>query len=229
MVDIVLVHGTTQTAAGFDALVGELASRGHRAIAVSVPSAGAETAVGYADLLAAQVPDDMDRPVVLGHSAGGLLLPALSRRLRARHQIWLAAAVADYSGRRSFLAEVRGDPGRVAQPEWLGVDPATDPVMATYFLFHDADLGALRAALATVAVCDLTAVYAETPNLDPGAIPSTYLLPVDDRTLRPSWMEHIARERLRVEPVRIAGGHNCYAGQAAVTAQAVVDACRTHT
>lgn len=94
--------------------------------------------------------------------------------------------------------------------EWIGVDPTTDPVLATYFLFHDADLASLRAALPTLSHCDLSSVYAETPAADPRRLPSTYLLPEDDRTLLPAWMERVALERLGVAPTLIPGGHNCY-------------------
>ena len=76
MSDIVLVHGTTQSAAGFAWLVAALERAGHRSISLDVPSAAA-TAARYADLLASQVPADLDRPVVVAHSAAGLILPAL--------------------------------------------------------------------------------------------------------------------------------------------------------
>jgi hypothetical protein len=51
----------------------------------------------------------------------------------------------------------------------------------------------------TVARCDLA-------DVDPTTLPSTYLLPRDDRTLLPSWLARVARERLGVEPVELAGG-----------------------
>lgn len=70
---------------------------------------------------------------MVAHSAAGLLLPTLARRLDARHQVWLAAAVADYRGQRSLFEELRHDPRSVFQAEWLGIDPTTDPVLATYF------------------------------------------------------------------------------------------------
>jgi pimeloyl-ACP methyl ester carboxylesterase len=218
MVDIVLVHGTTQSAAGFQPLVEALAERGHRAVTVDVPSAAATTAEDYAVLLADQVPDDLDRPVIAAHSASGLLMPALARRLDARHQVWLAAAVADYAGRRSLLTEIRQDPTAVAHQEWLGVDPTRDPVLATYFLFHDANLAALRKALTTLKLCDLSAVYTEIPEHDPAAIPSTYLLPKDDRALTPAWMAKVARERLHTEPIEFPGSHNFYAAAPEETA-----------
>jgi hypothetical protein len=46
----------------------------------------------------------------------------------------------------------------------------------------------------TVARCDLA-------DVDPTTLPSTYLLPRDDRTLLPGWLARVARERLGVEPV----------------------------
>jgi alpha-beta hydrolase superfamily lysophospholipase len=86
VLNIVLVHGTTQSAKGFDGLVAALEERGHRAVALQVPGGAATSARGYAPLLADQVPAGFDAPVVVAHSAGGLLLPALAQVLSARHQ-----------------------------------------------------------------------------------------------------------------------------------------------
>lgn len=146
MTDVVLVHGTTQTAAGFWRLVEALERRGHRALAVSVPSAAASSSAAYTELFAAQLPADLHRPVIAAHSAAGLLLPALAQRLDATHQVWMAAAVADYAGQRSLISEIKADPTGVFNAEWVGINPTDDPVLATYFLFHDGDLSTLRKA-----------------------------------------------------------------------------------
>jgi pimeloyl-ACP methyl ester carboxylesterase len=69
--DIVLVHGTTQSATGFARLVDALEPSGHRVVCVDVPSAAATSAAGYAELLATQVPDDMH---VSGHRTSRLLV-----------------------------------------------------------------------------------------------------------------------------------------------------------
>jgi hypothetical protein len=225
MTDIVLVHGTTQTAAGFRELVAALERDGHRPVAVDVPGAAASTSTEYAELLAERLPD-LDRPIVVAHSAAGLLLPALAKRLDARHQVWLAAAVADYADGRSFLDEVREAPTDVMQSDWLGVDPTSDPVLATHFLFHDADLARLREGLETLALCDLSAVYAEVPPLDPTSVPSTYVLPDADRTLQHRWMVRVSRDRLGVEPTIVPGGHNCYAADPERIAAVITDASR---
>ena len=49
-----------------------------------------------------------------------------------------------------------------------------------------------------------------TPPIDPAARASTYLLPVGDRTMPREAMTHMARERLRVGPIELLGGHNNY-------------------
>ncbi|UIJ61757.1 hypothetical protein LWP59_09095 [Amycolatopsis acidiphila] len=92
-------------------------------------------------------------------------------------------------------------------PEWAGLteQPTTDPGAATYFLFHDCDLATLRWGLSTLRLWYPAAVYDE-PVAGP-LPPSTFVLPVGDRTLRPEWMRYTARERLGVEPVEVPGGH----------------------
>lgn len=150
-----------------------------------------------------------------------MLLPTLARCLDAIHQLWLAAAVPDFHGRRSLLDELRHDPTAVFNPEWIGVDPTSDPALAAYFLFHDGDLAALRRGLATLAGTDLSGAYAQPPPDDPARLPSSYLLPTQDRTLHPAWMTHAARERLWVEPVELPGGHNLYTAHPELVADAI--------
>lgn len=222
MSDVLLVHGTTQSPAGFDGVAEALRSRGHHVVLADLPTAEPTWTAGqFAQLMAQRHSGELETPVVVAHSASGLLLPSISAALGARHQVWLAAAVADFAGRRSLLDEISTDPTAIFNQEWIGVDPTTDPVLATYFLFHDCSLGRLRTALATLRGCDLRSVYGETPPLDPAAIPSTYLLPADDRTLRPEWMRHAARHRLGVEPVELPGGHNLYTAVPDIVAEAI--------
>ena len=221
MSDVVLVHGTTQNAAGFAPLVSVLRDRGHRALTVDVPSGAPGTIAEHAEILAAQLPDDLERPVVLAHSAGGLLLPALARVLDARHQVWIAAAVADHAGRRSLLDEIREDPDAVIQPEWRGVDPTGDPAAANRFLLDDTDPDTLTAAMPSMVYTDISPLWSQIPVEDPARLPSTYLLPTRDRTLQIAWMQRAARQRLGVEPVLIEAGHNCYVTHPRATAEAI--------
>ncbi|MQA04959.1 MAG: alpha/beta fold hydrolase [Streptosporangiales bacterium] len=90
--------------------------------------------------------------------------------------------------------------------EWLGVDPTADPVLATYFLFHDCDLETLQWALTTLRLVAPERLYHEPVGLSPH-IPSTYVVATADRTLRPEWCRAAAVDRLGAAVVEIDAGH----------------------
>ncbi|SHF44808.1 alpha/beta fold hydrolase [Streptoalloteichus hindustanus] len=206
--DFVLVHGTTQAPSGWDRLVEALARRGHRAHCLDlagVPPAAPATA--YAEHALRWWADRAPTPVVVAHSGGGALLPALAQALHASHQVWLAAYVPDFDGGACLVEDVGVEPEAVVNPEWVGQDPFADPVIAAHFLFHDCDLATLRWALGTLRPFPAEAVHRHRPSADPRAVPSTYLLPVDDRVLRPDWMRRAAHERLGAACVELLGGH----------------------
>lgn len=223
MSDVLLVHGTTQAPSGFEGLARALRSRGHRVVLGDLPTAESTWTAGqFAELLAQRHARELQAPVVVAHSASGLLLPSISTALGASQHVWLAAAVPDFAGQRSLLDELRTDPTVMFNPEWLGIDPTADPVLATYFLFHDCNLATLRAALETVRGCDLRGAYGEVPPVDPSTVPSTYLLPTADRALRLEWMRHMARDRLGIEPIELPGGHNLYTANPDAVAATIV-------
>lgn len=211
--DYVLLHGTAQGPAGWQRLASALESRGHRAFAVDFPAGQPGLLAGdYAGIAAAQIataaPDPIRDPVVAAHSGAGMLLPAVADAVRARHLVWLAAAVPDFAGGASFAQQLQSAAPDIAGDEWreFGRDSTEDPVAAAYFGFHDCDLKTMRWALTTMRLFLPEAVYAEPPPARPLA-PSTFVLPRHDRTLRPDWMRKVARERLGVEPVEVDGGH----------------------
>jgi alpha/beta hydrolase family protein len=207
--NFVLLHGTAQSTAGWIRLADALGSRGHRALPVDFPVDRPELlAADYAGIAADQVGGAVERPVVVAHSGAGLLLPAVADRLGAGHLVWLAAAVPDFDGGSSFVEQIEREGPELAHEEWrrFGRESTADPVVAAYFGFHDCDLATLRWALTTTRLFYPAAVYAERPPARPDR-PSTYVLPRQDRTLRPEWMGKVARARLGVEPVEIEGGH----------------------
>lgn len=220
--DVVLIHGSTQSPSGFDGLASALRSRGHRVLLADLPTDEPTwTATRFAEVVAGQHLRHVDAPIVVAHSASGLLLPSIGSALGARHQVWMAAAVPDFVGRRSLMEELGSEPTKVFNPEWVGVDPTADPVLATYLLFHDCRLAGLQAALPTLRPCDLRGAYTETPPADPTQVPGTYLLPTGDRALQPRWMRTVARDRLGVEPVELPGGHNLYCAAPDMVADAI--------
>ncbi|MFZ0214648.1 MAG: alpha/beta hydrolase [Candidatus Dormiibacterota bacterium] len=208
MTDFVLLHGTTQSAAGWErlgaALQAALQAAGRRSWTVELASSAELSAEAYGSEVRRQVPDTVQHPVVVAHSGAGLLLPAVARALGAHRQVWLAAAIPDPG--RSFLEEVSAAPGRIFNDEWRGKDPTQDPVLATYFLFHDCDLATLRWALTTLRAFSPERAYREAVRLTP-AIPSTYVVCSQDRTLKPDWSRPEAKRRLSADVVEIDAGH----------------------
>jgi pimeloyl-ACP methyl ester carboxylesterase len=207
--DWVLLHGTGQGPAGWERLISVLEDRGHRAFAVDFPTDRPDlSADDYAGIAADQVGAAVNAPAVVAHSGAGLLLPAVADAVGARHLVWLAAVVADFAGGVSFADEIQTSVPDIATQEWrtFGRESTEDPVVATYFGFHDCDLETLRWAVTTTRRFYPEAAYAETPPARP-VTPSTAIVPRHDRTLRPGWMRRIAQERLGVDPVEVDGGH----------------------
>lgn len=212
--DVVLVHGTTQSPEGWEPLGEELTRRGHCPylidLALPIPSHGdgAADLDCYLDTVAGQVPGSVREPVVVAHSGSGAVLADLAQRLGASRQVWLAAWVPDAVTRQPMLDEMREDGSVMMNPEWRERNTgALDDADATYFLFHDCDYRSLRRALSTVRIWSPLAVYQARPQADPTVVPSTYVVPTLDRTLRAEWMATAARQRLNIEPIRMGAGH----------------------
>ena len=204
MTDFVLIHSTGQSATGWERLIGELEARGARGHAVDLPNDRPELlAQDYASFLVDHY-GDLDKPIVLAHSGAGPLLPAAATALRARRQVWLAAWVPHPS--LSFIDDVRTYREEAFDPDWIGRDPTVDDEAAIHFVYHDCDAETRAWALTTRRPFFPEAVYNEPISLDPG-IPSTYILALEDRTIRPEWQREMALERLRVPPVELPGGH----------------------
>lgn len=204
MTDFVLIHGTTQSPVGWDRLVEALGVRGHRSWAVDLASGAELSAEGYAREVRRQVPDTVEHPVVVAHSGSGLLLPSAARLLRARHQVWLAAFIPD--GRRSLIEEIGAAPTAIFNEEWLGQDPTKEPASAAYFLFHDCDLSTLQWAITTLRSFSPARPYREPIGLTP-AIPSTYVVGSQDRTIKPDWSRRHAVQRICADVIEVDAGH----------------------
>jgi pimeloyl-ACP methyl ester carboxylesterase len=204
MTDFVLIHGTTQNPAGWERLAHSLEVLGHRSATVDLAGDDERLPVDYAETVAGQVPADTTTPIVVAHSGSGQVLPAAARRLDARRQVWLAAYVPD--GRHSLSEDVSPAPGEVFDPEWLGKDPTTDPVLAAHFLFHDCNLETLQWALTTLRLFNPKRIPIEPVALAP-EIASTYIVATGDRTLRPEWCRRVATSRLDAEIIDIDSGH----------------------
>src|SRR5262250_69792 len=92
-----LVHRSAQTAEGWKLLIPELETRGHRALAVILPTDEPQAgATHYADVIVQAIDQsnhEMSDIVVVAHSASGMFLPLVAARRPIRHRVFLAAVV----------------------------------------------------------------------------------------------------------------------------------------
>ncbi|RKS05734.1 alpha/beta hydrolase family protein [Nocardiopsis sp. Huas11] len=206
--DVIFLHGTTQSPAGWGRVSDRLDALGHRTFRPDLSTDDPDAvAADHLDLVRGQVAADVRDPVVVAHSGAGLLLPAVAAALRARHTVWVGAAVPDPGG-ASFLDQIAAAGEEILSDEWrtLAEPPTQDPVTAAYFLFHDCDLATLRWGLSTVRLWHPMGLYGQAAQrFDPS--PATFVLPARDRTLRPEWMRRVARERLGARVVEVDSGH----------------------
>lgn len=220
MARFVLVHGTTQSPAGWDRLAGELHARGHGVTAIDLPAREPDWApADYGRHAAASAGDAGERPVAVAHSGAGVLLPAIAEALGAATAVWLAAYVPDLAGGASMLDDIKTRREAMFHTDWLGADPTNDPGAALRFLFHDCAPETRRWALGTLRLFNPgPPVYRHSPRAMPDGISRAVIVPAADRTLRPEWMRQAARQRLGAEPTVIDTGHCPHVCQPALLA-----------
>ena len=204
-----LVHGSTQNAACWDLLIPKLERRGHDVVRMNLPTSEPEaSATRYAEVVAASIPRDCDDAIVVAHSASGLFLPIVPQRRLVRRLVFLAAVIPQIG--KSLLDQVNEDKN-MFNPEWLGKDPTKDDELARTFLFHDCPPKLTNWALSTMSLMLARRAILEVCPLSTWpAVPSSYILCLDDKTIQPEWSRRAARERLGVDSMELPGGHCPY-------------------
>ena len=139
-----LVHGAWHGAWCWERLVPELEARGHRTVAMDLPSDRAEaTFETYAgvvlDALAADRADDV---VLVGHSLAGLTVPLVAAQRAVRHVVYLCALV-PVPG-RTFLDQSRTEdmlvPGYLdglGEPDDQGARAWVDEALSRRTMYAD--------------------------------------------------------------------------------------------
>jgi len=221
MATFCLVHGSTQSAAGWDRLVAELEQRGHRTIVPTLPANEPNaSAVRYADAIVQTLPDDASDVVVVGHSASGLFLPLVPIRRQVLHMVFLASVMPKIGS--SLIDQFRAQP-HMMNPEWIGKDPTLSEEIAMRFLFHDCSPEIAQWALTTRRLMYAQRAYTELCPLDQWpSVPSAYIVCADDRTITPAWSKSAARERLGIEPIELSSGHCPHVSRPAELAEALL-------
>jgi pimeloyl-ACP methyl ester carboxylesterase len=212
MTTFCLIHGSWHGKWCFEWLTPYLEAAGHRALAVELPSDRPGTTCSeYAELVAAELGEDDDEVILVGHSFGGLTIPLVAALRPVRRLVYLAALIPKpgmsmteqfESGEEAIVFEG----GRELNPEGT-LSRWSDREAATAAMYHDCTpedacwaWSKLRpqSRAAQNEVCPLN----ELPDL-----PTNYVACRDDRMASTEWGRRTAQARLGTDPLEIDGGH----------------------
>jgi pimeloyl-ACP methyl ester carboxylesterase len=204
-----LIHGAYHGAWCWDFLAPELDLRGHRAIAVDLPTENPTAGVSrYADLVIEALAGVEEDVVLVAHSLGGLVAPVVAVHRPVR-QIFYIAGVLPEPG-RSLAHQQLEHPDMVFQADKIDNGdgtwswPADDAGRAFY---HDCAAERRRYAVARLRRQSRAPHEEPSPLTGLPDVPSTYVVCADDHALRPRWQRETARTRLGVEPLELPGSH----------------------
>jgi pimeloyl-ACP methyl ester carboxylesterase len=206
-----LVHGAWHGAWCWERLLGPLERRGHGAVAVDLPGEDLDAGLdAYAETIAASLAGVEDDVVVVAHSLNGLVAPLVAARRPVRAIAYLAALV-PVEG-ESMDDQFRSSPEPVLlfrerpQRDAQGRSHWPDEAVATRALYPDLAPQDARWAFAQLRAQAPTTQRERHPAGLP-RVPAVAIVCSQDTGVNPDWLRRVARERLGVEPVELAGGH----------------------
>jgi Alpha/beta hydrolase family len=203
-----LLHGSGQGPAGWKLLADELERRGAKVLTPAFDVRRTDQGLTWH---AASIVNALNRSglkradvICVAHSASGMYLPLIAEAFSPRRMVFLAALVPQPG--MSIMEQHKAD-GAMFNPSWVNQNPADEKV-ALKFVYHDCPPDRLAWALSTrLFFYNRTALEEPCPLRAWPAVPSSYIVCADDRTITPAWQRKAAHELLRVEPIEIPGGH----------------------
>jgi pimeloyl-ACP methyl ester carboxylesterase len=218
-----LVHGAYHGAWCWEKLTPQLQQRGHRVLAVDLPSedprAGAAEYAAAALAAFASAGDDL---AVVGHSLGGLTIPLIAAARPVRQLVFLAAMLPRPGQAQDDVIGAEPDmvlPG----PEGgayrgLGGETRWRPDAAASWFFADcpADLAAWAASRLRGQHWKINSEV--TPLAAWPAVPCAYILGAHDPVINPAWSRRAVPGVIDVQPIEIDAGHSPFLAEPAVLA-----------
>jgi pimeloyl-ACP methyl ester carboxylesterase len=160
----------------------------------------------YANAVVAALAGIDERPVLVGHSMSGAVIPVVASRRPVQALVFLAAIVPKIGA--SLVERFFGEEKHMFQPDWPGKNPAQNREHALHYIFHDCPSALAEQGIAHLRPQASSLVATEKPPLEVWPqIPSGYIVCSEDRTISPAWSRWASRTLLGIEPVEIPGGH----------------------
>jgi pimeloyl-ACP methyl ester carboxylesterase len=212
-VKIVLVHGSYHGPWCWDLLTPELERLGHEVVSVDLPvSDPAAGAAAYADAMIEQV-DWTEPPVIVAHSMAGLVIPLVAGRQAVSRMVFLAAFLPrpGMSAMEQRQVETIDSPILPQTAEWTDMGDGVwmvGPNTARGLFFQDASQEVAEWATDHLRPQSYRVMTEVSPLAEWPSVPSSYIVCRDDHAINPDWGRQAARQRLRVEPIELDGGHS---------------------
>jgi pimeloyl-ACP methyl ester carboxylesterase len=210
-VTFVLVHGAWHGAWCWDRLVPELASRGHRSVAMDLPvDDAAATFDDYAREVLNAYPSDLEPVVLVGHSLGAMVLPLVAEARPAALAVYLCAVVPNPGGMPWDDAPTMGLPGAYAtqaRADGAMVFPTLQSAVATFYA--DCAPEDARWAFEHLRPQRSASLWDRPYPLErlPGT-PRAAVAGIDDAAVSLAFSRAVTGPRLGTDLIEIPGGHS---------------------
>ena len=208
-----LVHGAYHGAWCWADLTEELERRGHRVLAVDLPTedsaAGAQAYAASAVEAFADADADL---VVVGHSLAGLTIPLIATMRPVSRLVFVCAMLPRVGRTQDDVISTEPDMFLMG-PEG-GVYESADgaahwyPEPAARSFFADCSPGVAKWAAAQLRGQFWNITEEVTPLLEWPEVPYSYVLGVSDPIVNPAWSRRVVPAVLGVEPTELAAGHS---------------------
>jgi pimeloyl-ACP methyl ester carboxylesterase len=216
MATFALVHGAWHGAWCWERLVPELEARGHRVVAMDLPSEDPDATFSeYADVVVAALADDDSEVVVVGHSLAGHTIPIVAARRPVRRLVYLCGLIA--APGRSFEDQVAAADVPMLVPGYRhglgeldeqGRRTWVDFEVAWAAMYADCDEATARWAFERLRL-QATGLYEVACPLEGmPSVDSVYVAGAEDRLVNAAWSRLAVPERLGVEPLDLPGSHS---------------------
>jgi pimeloyl-ACP methyl ester carboxylesterase len=210
-----LVHGAWHGAWCFERLAPALEARGHRVVAMDLPSDDpAATFETYADAVLEALGGEVGDVVLVGHSLAGHTIPIVASRFPVRRLVYLCALV-PVPG-RSFVEQLESDPDMLfpdylngmSDPDAQGRPRWIDETLARQIMYADCDEQDAVAAVQRLRPQALAPYRAPCPLDSFPSAPCTYVVCTEDRLVNPEWSRRVAQELLEADLVELPRSHS---------------------
>jgi pimeloyl-ACP methyl ester carboxylesterase len=218
-----LMHGGAHGGWCWEEVVPRLEALGHQVVAPDLPFGDDDGVEAWTEVVVAAI-GDADDVLVVGHSLAGLGVPVVAERANARHMVFLGAMV-PVPG-RPYVDVLADEPGALLideldgvlsgeaplEPEVLGDGTSFPWSFARAHFYQDLDEAVARRAWERLRPQGFTMFTEPCPLTTWPAVPATYVLMTEDRSVSPEWSRMVARGRLGATLVELPGGHSPFYG-----------------